>query len=190
MGKEFELKYAATQAQLESIAGTYGNFTTISMETTYYDTPTKDLSARRITLRQRLENGLSVCTLKTPATGFGRGEWELEAEDIRTVSEELCKLAKAEELLPLMGSGLIPICGAKFTRRAIYLSSPGVELALDVGILTGGGREEPLCEVEVEQKTATEEETLAFAKTLAQTFGLLPEEKSKFRRALALAEGE
>ena len=79
MATEFELKYAATTAQLSKIrAAVPGEYTAISMETTYYDTPDHALSARKWTLRRRLENGTSVCTLKTPAGGLGRNEWETE----------------------------------------------------------------------------------------------------------------
>ena len=65
-----------------------------------------------------------------------------------------------------------------------------VEIALDRGVLLGGGREVPLCEVEVELKAGQPEAAVAFAENLAEEFGLRPERKSKFRRALALAEGE
>ena len=81
MATEFELKYAATAANLEAIrAAVPGQYETISMETTYYDTPGHDLSARKWTLRRRLENGVSVCTLKTPASGSSRNEWEVECK--------------------------------------------------------------------------------------------------------------
>jgi len=65
-----------------------------------------------------------------------------------------------------------------------------VELALDEGILMGGGKEIPLCEVEVELKSGDIRFCDLFAKTLAARFGLTPETKSKFRRALALYKGE
>ena len=63
-----------------------------------------------------------------------------------------------------------------------------LELALDRGVLLGGNQEEPLCEVEVELKSGPEAAAVAFAALLADKFGLIPEEKSKFRRALALAD--
>ena len=56
--------------------------------------------------------------------------------------------------------------------------------------MLGGGQEIPLCEVEVELKSGDPETAVAFATALAQRFGLEPEKKSKFRRALALAKGE
>ena len=83
MGREFELKYSAEPRQLEKIALAYGDFQKISMETTYYDTPDGKLSRQRITLRRRIENGQSVCTVKTPQTGLTRGEWDIACADIQ-----------------------------------------------------------------------------------------------------------
>jgi inorganic triphosphatase YgiF len=65
-----------------------------------------------------------------------------------------------------------------------------VELALDRGYLTGGGRECPLCEVEVELKAGAKELCDRFGLALRAAYGLQPEEKSKFQRALALYKGE
>ena len=193
MGKEFELKYAATAQLLVMIRDALpGQYKTIEMETTYYDTPAGDLSARKWTLRRRLENGVPVCTLKTPAAGYGRHEWELEKETIESAIPELCKLSGLYELAALTRSGIIPVCGARFTRQAnlIALENAAVELALDKGILYGGTREIAFAEVEVELKSGCEADALCFAQMLAARFGLSPEPKSKFRRALALAKGE
>lgn len=192
MGREFELKFSATPRQQAALVSRFGEFSVITMETTYYDTPDRALSDRRITLRRRLENGRSVCTLKTPTDGLGRGEWDVEREEISQAIDELCKLSRWDGLPDLLASGVEPVCGACFTRQAKTLvqESCTVELALDQGILLGGGRELPLCEVEVELKSGSEEAAVDFAKALSREFGLKPEKKSKFRRALALARGE
>jgi inorganic triphosphatase YgiF len=191
MGIEFELKYRATEeAQAAILAATEGNWQTIAMETTYYDTPAGSLSARKCTLRRRYENGKSVCTLKTPAPGGARGEWETEDAAIELAIPKLCKLADPQLLPVLEGEGIIVVCGARFTRKCVTLDIGGteVELALDAGVLLGGGKEIPLCELEVELKSGSREAAAAFALALAQKYGLQPEEKSKFRRALDLAK--
>ena len=192
MGREFELKFSATPQQQAALACRFGEFFVITMETTYYDTRDRALSDRRITLRRRLENGRSVCTLKTPTQGIGRGEWEVEREEISQAVDELCKLSQWEGLPELLAAGVEPVCGACFTRQAktIVLEGCTVELALDRGILLGGGKELPLCEVEVELKSGSEDAAVDFAMALRREFGLQPEKKSKFRRALALARGE
>ncbi len=64
-----------------------------------------------------------------------------------------------------------------------------MELALDRGVLTGSGREKPLCEVEVELKSGDQEAADAFAQELVRQFSLKPEQASKQARALALALG-
>ena len=192
MGKEFELKFAATQMKQDALAQELGEFIPISMETTYFDTPDGTLSARRITLRRRLENGQSVCTVKTPAEDGIRGEWETECDDIIAAIPILCKLGCPIDLPLLTKDGLSPICGARFTRLAktVLLENCAVEIALDRGVLTGGNKEYPLCEVEVELKSGNPDTAVAYATALAEKHGLIPEEKSKFRRALQLARGD
>ena len=44
--------------------------------------------------------------------------------------------------------------------------------------------------MEVELKSGTDADAIAFAGILAEKYGLEPEEKSKYRRALGLAQGE
>lgn len=189
MAIEFELKYGATPAQQEALLARFGGKArTVSMETTYYDTPDRSLSKHRITLRKRMENGTAVCTLKTPPENGGRGEWECLCDDIYQAIPELCKLGDPENMLLLTRSKLEPVCGARFTRTAMDIETPGftAELALDRGVLTGGGREEPLCEVELELKSGGRAAMTAYMDVLALEYGLAPEHRSKFRRAQAL----
>lgn len=193
MGVEYELKFAATKSQQEAIRAAFpGDAQEYAMQTTYYDTPGGDLSQRRVTLRRRLENGASVCTLKTPAGGAARGEWDCLCDSIEDAIPELCKLSGFRELLLLTAGGIVPVCGAKFTRQAMVVEQPDftAELALDSGVLTGDGKEIPLCEVELELKAGSEVALNAFAADFARRFSLTPEKKSKFRRASDLAKGE
>lgn len=193
MGIEFEMKYSATVEQQERILAAYPlEYCHYDMETTYFDTPTGSLSQRHITLRRRMENGTSVCTVKTPVSTYGRGEWECLCENIEDGIMELCKLGAPEELLSLTAEGIVRVCGAKFHRQAglVLFQDSQLEIALDRGILTGGGKEIPLCEVEVELKSGEPQDAVTFGAVLAHCFGIVPQELSKFRRALALAKGE
>ena len=192
MGVEFELKYKATEEVHQAILAQFpGDWQTIAMETTYYDTPGNDLSALHYTLRRRFENGVSVCTVKTPIAGAGRGEWEVNCDSIEDAIEKLCKLGAPENLMDLTQTGVIPVCGARFTRQALTGETTGatVELALDKGILFAGDREMPICEVEVELKDGEPAAAVQFANWLAEKYALQPETKSKFKRASALREG-
>lgn len=193
MGVEFEVKFRATPEVLEKLRKEIpGQEEHYQMETTYYDTPTGAFSARHCTLRRRMENSRSVCTLKAPAQGHGRREWEVDCDTMEEAIEKLCKLDVPEELLTPAKEGLISVCGARFTRiaKTVELADGTVELALDKGVLMGGGKEIPLCEVEAERKTCSEEACVAYASLLAQRYALEQEPDSKFHRAQMLAKGE
>lgn len=189
MGREFELKYRAAPEQLAQIRRQYGGFAAIRMETTYYDAPSGILGRLHWTLRRRMENGVSVCTLKTDLPDGSRGEWEVRCEDVCAAVPQLIALGAPGELAQYTAAGLVPTCGARFTRQAAQVRFGGtlVELALDQGVLIGGGRETPLTEAEVELKQGRDAEAVQFAQQLAARFGLSPEPKSKLRRALELA---
>ena len=188
MGREFELKFAATKQDHTALQERFGNFSPISMETTYYDTPNGDIRRLRWTLRHRLENGISICALKTPGDGFGHGEWEVYSASIEDAIAALLEKGAPKQLADFTIAGLIPVCGARFTRLAGIINAPEctVELALDEGILLGGGKEMSLCEIEVELKSGSEDAAAAFAMSLAQHYGLRPETRSKIARALDL----
>ena len=189
MPKEFELKYRADDAAIEAIRERYSDFQEFAMQTTYYGTADGALSRRRWTLRQRMENDISICTLKTPAGAYARNEFQVVAADILTAIPMLCSLGAPEELKELTKNGVTPICGAKFTRLAATITVDGslLELALDRGYLTGGGKVLPIWEVEVELKEGSEETAVAFGEKLAEHFRLKAESRSKFARARALA---
>lgn len=189
MGREFELKFRADAAVIDKIRKKYGAFTSISMETTYYDTFDLKLAMHHWTLRRRMENGVSVCTFKRPHKDGGRSEWEVEASNIMEGVMKLCQNGADWELMRVTAGGLQETCGARFTRLAKTLEVPGgrLELALDQGVLLGRGKELPLAEVEVELKEGADEAATTFAKELAKEFDLVPEAKSKFVRAMALA---
>ena len=187
---EYELKFAATPQVQQAISQRLGEqWQGFAMHTTYYDAPDGGLSAKKWMLRHRLENDAHICTLKTPA-GDARGEWEVEAEHVLEAVPKLCKLGAPAQLIMLTRDGLVPVCGAQFTRRAYTITLPEgtVEVALDEGILYAGDRSQPLCEVEVELKSGAVEAVDRFAAELAADFGLQRLEKSKFKRALSLRE--
>ena len=188
MGREFELKYQATPETIAAIQAKFGEFTPISMETTYFDTVDLALRKRKWTLRQRLENGRAVCTVKTPLPDGSRGEWETENTDFAAGAKALCAMGAPKEILDYVNQGVTPFCGAKFTRLAKTIALPGgsVELALDEGVLLGGGQELSFAEVEVELKSGEDSVASAFAGKLAAEFELKEQPKSKLARAMAL----
>lgn len=193
MGMEFELKYAADRDVLAEIANALASQPVrYDMETTYYDTPDLTLSARRYTLRRRMENGRSVCTVKTPVGQNLRGEWEAAAGSIEAAIPQLCAMGAPGDLADLTAARVVPICFARFTRLAyaVTFGKSQLEVALDQGILSGGGKELPLSELEIELKSGKPEDAVRYGQLLATRYGLHTERRSKFRRALSLYKGE
>lgn len=191
MALEYELKYTADEDTLSSIARVLPPASQeLDMHTTYFDTPAGDFAARRYTLRLRQENERSVATLKTPAKGKGRQEYEVEAASIEAAIPALCKLDAPGELSELAAKGLAPLCEAKFHRTTwdLFIGEAYIELALDKGVLIGGGKEEAFCEIEVELKEGDKEIVDAFGADLANACGLKVQPKSKYQRAKALLE--
>ena len=189
MAVEYELKYRATPEILEKIQADFpGEYTTTEMTTTYYDTPGADLAKLFWTLRHRQEGDRHICTLKTPAGLDGRSEYEWNCEDIQKAIPHLCRLAGSSALAQLAERGLVPTCGARFTRtaRPFRAGSTVTELALDSGVLVNGDREAPFAEMEVELKWGFREEADIIGLLLSQSYELQTEPKSKFLRAKEL----
>lgn len=165
----------------------------LDMATIYYDTPDRFFSSKKWTLRLRQENDACIATLKTPAPGGARYEYQCPAADIRTALPLLMEQGAPAELAEVDTLQLRPVCAARFTRRAAHVQFADdtvCELCGDVGALVGGSREEPLCEVELELKSGNADTVAAFAGELKERFSLRTEPLSKFARAAALVKGE
>lgn len=190
MGRELELKFAASSETLDAMEEKYAPLTPITMHTRYFDTPHQVFRGRRWTLRLRLENGRPICTLKTRLPDGSRGEYETESGDIVSAIPALLEQGAPAELEELAREGLEEVCGARFTRLARIIDVPGgqVELALDRGEFTGGGRTLPFTEAEAELKAGPDEVLARFGRALAEEFSLREEPRSKIQRAMALAE--
>lgn len=203
MGQELELKlHIDSAAQMETVRTwqvlrdlTEGAERLLQMQTTYYDTPCGEISARKWTFRQRQENAVCVTCLKTPGRDAGglksRKEYETEESDLPKAVADLVRNGAPAELAALVSSGVVPICGASFVRRAQTLRfSDGstCELACDAGELYGGENRLPFYELELELKSGEQTQMAAFGKHLMQTFGLSVEPLSKFARAKALRD--
>lgn len=197
MGTELEFKLAIREpTQLaeiltdQEVAALCGPWREIKMETTYFDTPSRALSARKWMLRRRSEGGRSVVCLKVPLEHHLRGEWEIAAACIDAGTlQGLAEAGAPAELLPLCAEGLIPVCGAEFLRRAAMLHFPDgsrAELAGDQGVLRGSVQKLPFTEVELELYGGSPAAMQALADELCRRYGLYEEPLSKFARAKRL----
>ena len=164
-------------------------FTYLRMQTTYYDTEDGALEKNRWMLRLRTENERSVVTMKTPGEGHTRGEWEVESEYLDEALPALAKLGAPEAIGRLDAEALLPVCGAKFTRITAELTLDGgtrCAVCGDVGELTGGGKKQLLCELELELTEGSEQVMQTYADSLMAQFHLSEQPLSKLQRARAL----
>ena len=201
MATEFEIKLRAESAeqlgevlkdpQVRGLA--QEKLREIRMRTTYFDTADGALSGRKWMLRVRQENEKSVVTMKTPGEGYARGEWECEEKTPEAAIGTLVSKGAPEALCELVKPGLQMVCGAEFVRLTQPLRLPDgtvCEICADGGVLLGGRRREPFCELELELTRGSSETLLAFARALSAKYGLTEEQKSKFVRARRLADGK
>ena len=202
MGTELELKLRLEdETQLEAVLGwellsmlRIGSPYELKMQTTYFDTKDRRFSENHWTVRRRMENGQSVFCVKTPRENPSqtllRGEWEAKAESAAEAFPLLVRDGAPSALLEIPEADLVPVCGARFLRRAqlLQLSRQTIcELACDAGELLGGEQTQPFYELELELKEGSEAELYRFCQLLLSRFPLQVEPRSKFARARALA---
>lgn len=167
-----------------------GGFSYTKMQSTYYDTPNGDFFKNHQTLRLRKENETSVLCFKSPQKGRSRMEWQTPCEYLDEGLPKLASLGAPAMLKDCKAEELNVLCGAEFTRISAQLQfSDGsrCELAGDIGQLLGGGKQLPLCELELELTQGDAAQMLALGKTLCEKFGVKECFESKFARASALA---
>lgn len=173
------------------------DFQEMHMRSTYYDTSDGVLSQRKWTLRLRDEGGHCVAAFKTQNVSddlgfFTRNEWQCNATSMQEAIPQLIDQGAPRELKTLLrGKELLPVCGAEFTRRAVYLymeDGVRIEMAGDLGYLFAGEKQEPICEVELELLYGDAVSLSPLCNQLVEEYGLYEELRSKYQRAKALAE--
>lgn len=163
-------------------------------QNTYFDTPDGRLRAGHYGLRVRDLGARRIATLKGESRVEGgvyeRDEWEVAiGEDDRPETWPPSE-ARDRTLKLLAGAPLIAILTIHTLRRHIYASRAGVdvaEISLDEGVISAGGREERFRELEIELKGVGGRADLdALVQLLHERYTLIPEERSKLARGLAL----
>jgi triphosphatase len=170
------------------------------LESTYFDTPDQWLSRHRMALRVRRIGRKRIQTLKAPAAGPSglQNFLEIEAE-IASDRPQLAAVTDAKLSRRLENENvwrrLRPIFETRF-HRAAFLTEHGnskIEVAVDLGSITAGGRRQPIAEIELELKSgepgALYDLAEQLALQLAEEFPIRLGSVTKAGRGYALAEG-
>lgn len=169
----------------------------VYMKAAYFDTENYVLSQNDIAMRVRKEGERMVAALKWRGENEGakhmRGEVNVPVDDPNTFLLPDPHIFKesdiGKELIRLIGfKQLSSIVEMKFSRKRLRIDSgEGImEVSIDRGeIITEKGKA-PICELEIELFSGTEEALIKVSQRIAQKYGLKAEEKSKFLRGLEI----
>lgn len=163
----------------------------------YYDTADHRLLDSDVAYRIRREGRLHVACLKWNGNTEGalhvrqelnvtlpesreRPEPDLSVFAESEIGPELDRLVNGETLIPLIRSAVV--------RRSFRIDTGEslMEISLDKGKIEAGGKEDPVCELEIELYSGSQDDLMELGEALAGEYGLVPEERSKFARGLRL----
>jgi inorganic triphosphatase YgiF len=144
---------------------------TTTLRSTYFDTPTRHLLDRGMVLRVREADARFVQTVKRGrgAGGLERDEWEAEVATGRPDLQAL-QATPAAQALNGEAAALEPLFETSVRRTSSLCRRNGavVEVSLDEGEVSGGGRKEPIRELELELKSGHVEALFALARELSR----------------------
>jgi len=165
-------------------------------EDVFLDTPDRHLLGAGFYLRRREnEEGVRIA-LKQIATAAADGVLRREEHELRVAADVPVRdwprgALKARVRGVIGDAELAPILTLtqdRRTRRVGLDGRPVAELSLDAVVVRAGSRKRRWYEVEVEViGDGTEEDLAVLGAALREVWGLAPERRSKFERALALA---
>jgi inorganic triphosphatase YgiF len=166
---KFEIGPQAEQA-LRSHPAIAAAPTATRLRSTYFDTPHHRLLDRGMVLRVREADSRFVQTVKRGRGpgGIDRDEWETEVASARPDLAAL-KATPAAQALDGEDACLEPLFETSVNRISALWSRDGdlVEVSLDEGEVSGGGRREPIRELELELKSGRVEALFALARELS-----------------------
>lgn len=170
---------------------------TLEMHAVYFDTEDCRLYREGIVFRVRKEGVKLVATLKWNGSSEDgmhvreeinvpvSDETKLTTPDIQIFDQsEMC-----EVLEKLIGrKKLVPLMDIYFTRRQMRVDTGRSinEISADLGKIVCGDKTAPISEIEVELYSGDEEDMKNLGKRICDKYGLISEDKSKYKRGLEL----
>lgn len=194
MSKEIELKYSMPENlsadQVFDSITLDSEIREIRMKSTYFDTKNNLLGFTKTSLRHRMENDVSVFTVKTPLGGSGalaqRGEWQVEAKNLDDALPKLLEQGVPEDVIAIAKTPLVTVAEFEFVRKCAQIKTAvfSAELCVDIGYLSPDGvKKAPLREIEIELISGDVDALCAYGEGLKARFSLAPQTLSKLARA-------
>lgn len=199
---EIELKYAVGSKEiadkiwddedLKKIEE-QGTRETVIMNASYFDTDDLDLCKNDMAYRVRREGDRLIAALKWGGDSDGalhkREEINIPVMDTKPnpVIFEACDIG--DDLLNILGGKeLHTILEMQINRRRFRVDTENtiLEVSIDGGRIVTENGETPVCEVEIELFSGSEEVMMKVGQALADKYELVSEKRSKFYRGLML----
>jgi len=191
---EIELKLDLTPDAAEMFASWSALPTqseTAALHATYFDTPDHQIGRRGMSLRIRRSGRRRIQTVKADGRDgaglFARDEWEMPVRGATPVLDDRTPVAA------LLGAAVADV-GKLFTvdvqRRTWTVAQDGatIELVLDRGAILVPGREQAICEIELELKAGEPAALFALARRIDADIPLRPGVLSKAERGYRLTQ--
>ena len=189
----------------EVLSGEYGapmGPESVFMEGAYYDTPGRVLKKNNIALRVRREGAIYFATLKWGGSKVEQGLHEhqevnvpIETDSCLTapsvgIFEESIDGRKMSDLVGDEALEMLFVTRVNRRRTKLHYRSSIVELAIDQGKVSAKGKETPISEMEIELYSGELGDVLRLTRDIADKYGLIAENRSKYARAIALLDEE
>jgi len=199
MSVETELKFRASPRGLSAITkgGVPGvrraDWSQQDLVSTYFDTNKRKLKRSGLTLRVRQVDNKFVQTVKSTASGnLTRGEWEAEVDRLKpdiakaegTLLDDFSAKHLSRKLKPVFRTSIRRAVQTIRTRRS------EIELAIDRGKISAGGRSQPIAEFELELKSGRPSDLFSLARKLDRKTAAELDLRSKAEKGYRLLEND
>lgn len=170
---------------------------TLAMHAVYFDTADGELRKNHIAFRIRLEGSRYIATLKRRSTAEAglhrREEINAPVTDHDFIENPSISIFSGDELIDdisaeIKDRKLIPVIEMNFAREEFRIDYKGsiMEVSVDQGDIITANGSCPICELEIELYSGSEEDLVKLGKQLQKSYDLKEENISKYARGLAL----
>lgn len=171
---------------------------TLELNAAYYDSSDRILMQKGIALRTRCEGDVCFATMKWGSSPVMGGLHQHEEVNI-PIEADSCFTVPPAELFDadingknlydiLEGRELEVLFETRVTRRRIMVhhKKSVMEISIDQGTIIAGEKTEDISEIEIELYSGDLSDVLNLTDRISAKYGLEPEEKTKYARAMTL----